>query len=127
MCIRDRAEIYNAEDKTHALAAARAFAADYGAKWPKAVAKVIDDLDVLLAFYDYPAEHWIHPVSYTHLDVYKRQPQPSARPRVGSAYHRCRMPDRARQVGYWPRRARWPRQPSQPSRLGRPTGSSRPR
>ena len=54
------AEIYNAEGKDHALKAARAFAADYGAKWPKAVAKVTDDLDVLLAFYDYPAEHWIH-------------------------------------------------------------------
>ncbi len=54
------AEIYNAEDRTHALAAAQAFAADYGAKWPKAVAKIVDDLDVLLAFYDYPAEHWIH-------------------------------------------------------------------
>ena len=26
----------------------------------KAVAKITDDLDVLLAFYDYPAEHWIH-------------------------------------------------------------------
>jgi putative transposase len=24
------------------------------------VAKIIDDLDVLTAFYDYPAEHWIH-------------------------------------------------------------------
>ncbi len=32
--------------------AAKAFAVDYGAKWPKAAAKVIDDLDVLLAFYD---------------------------------------------------------------------------
>jgi putative transposase len=31
-----------------------------GAKWPKAVAKIVDDLDVLTAFYDYPAEHWIH-------------------------------------------------------------------
>jgi transposase-like protein len=29
-------------------------------KWPKAAAKITDDLDVLLAFYDYPAEHWIH-------------------------------------------------------------------
>ena len=37
-----------------------AFAADYGVKWPKAAAKITDDLDVLLAFYDYPAEHWIH-------------------------------------------------------------------
>ena len=63
-CIRRRsealAEIYNAEDKTHARAAAKAFAAEFGAKWPKATAKITDDLDVLLAFYDYPAEHWIH-------------------------------------------------------------------
>jgi Transposase, Mutator family len=54
------AEIYNPEDKDHALAAATAFAADYGAKWPKATAKITDDLDVLLAFYDYPGEHWLH-------------------------------------------------------------------
>ena len=54
------AEIYNAEDKTHATTAAKAFAAEFGAKWPKAAAKITDDLDVLLAFYDYPAEHWIH-------------------------------------------------------------------
>lgn len=32
----------------------------YGIKWPKAVAKVTDDFDVLLAFYDYSAEHSIH-------------------------------------------------------------------
>ena len=54
------AEIYNAEDKTHAIAAVKAFEADFGAKFPKAVAKVTDDIDTLLAFYDYPAEHWIH-------------------------------------------------------------------
>ena len=54
------AEIWNAEDKTHAMNAAKAFETDYGAKFPKAVAKITDDLDRLLAFYDYPAEHWIH-------------------------------------------------------------------
>ena len=54
------AEIYTAEDKTHAAAAAKVFAADYGVKWPKAAAKITDDLDVLLNFYDFPAEHWIH-------------------------------------------------------------------
>ena len=54
------AEIYNAENKEQARNVAKAFADDYGAKWPKAVAKITDDLDVLLAFYDYPAEHWIH-------------------------------------------------------------------
>ena len=57
---RTLAEIYNAEDKTHARAAADAFAAEFGVKWPKAAAKITNDLDVLLAFYDYPAEHWIH-------------------------------------------------------------------
>jgi putative transposase len=57
---RALAEIYNAEDKTHAQAAAKAFAAEFGAKWPKAAAKITDDLDALLAFYHYPAEHWIH-------------------------------------------------------------------
>ena len=54
------AEIWNAEDKDHARAAATAFDAAYGAKFPKAAAKITDDLDQLLAFYDYPAEHWIH-------------------------------------------------------------------
>jgi hypothetical protein len=38
----------------------KAFEAAYGAKFPKAVAKITDDLDQLLAFYDYPAEHWVH-------------------------------------------------------------------
>src|SRR5947208_6403505 len=42
------AEIYNAEDKRHAHAAAKAFTATYGAKFPKATAKITDDLDVLL-------------------------------------------------------------------------------
>ena len=72
------AEIYNAEDKDHAQAAVKAFEADYGAKWPKAVAKITDDLDVLLAFYDYPAEHWIHlrttnPIESTFATVRLRQ------------------------------------------------------
>jgi putative transposase len=54
------AEIWNAEDKAHALDAVKAFEAAYGAKFPKAVAKIIDDLDQLLAFYDLPAEHLVH-------------------------------------------------------------------
>jgi transposase-like protein len=54
------AEIWGAEDKTHALAAVKAFQAAYGAKFPKAAAKITDDLDELLAFYDYPCEHWVH-------------------------------------------------------------------
>jgi len=72
------AEIWNAEDREHAEKAVKSFAADYGAKWPKAVAKVTDDLDVLLAFYDYPAEHWVHlrttnPIESTFATVRLRQ------------------------------------------------------
>jgi transposase-like protein len=54
------AEIWNAEDRDHARRAAAAFKLAYGAKFGKAVAKITDDLDELLRFYDYPAEHWIH-------------------------------------------------------------------
>ena len=72
------AEIYQAEDADHARAAARQFAADYGIKWPKAAAKITDDLDTLLAFYAFPAEHWIHlrttnPIESTFATVRLRQ------------------------------------------------------
>lgn len=53
-------DIYNAEDIDKAQVAVKAFEVDCGAKYPKAVAKIVDDLDVLLEFYKYPAEHWIH-------------------------------------------------------------------
>jgi len=54
------AEIWAADDKTHALAAVKTFEELYGVKWPKAAAKITDDAEELLAFYDYPAEHWVH-------------------------------------------------------------------
>jgi transposase-like protein len=54
------AEIREAEDREHARQAIDAFAHEFGAKWPKAVAKIVDDVEPLLAFYDFPAEHWIH-------------------------------------------------------------------
>jgi transposase-like protein len=54
------AEIWNAEDREHARRAVAAFKLAYGAKFGKAVAKITDDLDELLAFYDYPVEHWVH-------------------------------------------------------------------
>ncbi len=72
------AEIYNAEDRGHALKAVKAFEADYGVKWPKAAAKITDHVDVLLEFYNYPAEHWIHlrttnPIESTFATVRLRQ------------------------------------------------------
>jgi putative transposase len=54
------AEIWGAEDKRHAQLAGKRFADLYSAKFAKAAAKISDDLDVLLTFYDYPAEHWVH-------------------------------------------------------------------
>ena len=71
-------EIFNAEDRRHALDAVKAFAAAYGAKWPKAVAKITDHVDVLLEFYNYPAEHWVHlrttnPIESTFATVRLRQ------------------------------------------------------
>ncbi|UJB45341.1 IS256 family transposase [Streptomyces sp. A1-5] len=53
-------DIYNAEDRDHAEAAIKTFAQLYGAKFPKAVKKITDDQEELLAFYGFPAEHWIH-------------------------------------------------------------------
>ncbi len=54
------AEIRDAEGREHAVAAIDAFANEFAVKWPKAVAKVVDDAEPLLAFFDFPAEHWIH-------------------------------------------------------------------
>jgi putative transposase len=53
-------EIRDAPDREHAQRAIEVFARDYGAKWPKAVAKVTNDAEELLCFFDFPAEHWVH-------------------------------------------------------------------
>jgi transposase-like protein len=57
---RALAEIRDAEDRGHAEVAIRQFVETYSAKYPKAVAKIVDDQQALLGFYDFPAEHWIH-------------------------------------------------------------------
>jgi putative transposase len=74
------AEIDHAENKAAAVKAAHNLATEYGAKWPKAVATIVDDLEVLTAFYDYPAEHWIHlpttnPIESTFATVSKPRDQ----------------------------------------------------
>jgi putative transposase len=53
-------EIWMAETKRDALAAFDAFVETWGVKYDKAVACLIKDRDALLAFYDFPAEHWKH-------------------------------------------------------------------
>ncbi len=53
-------EIMRAETRKAAQAGIRRFARDYGAKYPKAVASLRRDEPELLAFFDFPAEHWVH-------------------------------------------------------------------
>lgn len=51
-------EIYRSETKTDANAAFNRFLKTYEAKYPKAAECLEKDRDVLLTFYDFPAEHW---------------------------------------------------------------------
>jgi putative transposase len=53
-------EITEAENKKEAEGAIEEFAGEFSAKWPKAVSKIVDEREALLAFYDYPAQHWRH-------------------------------------------------------------------
>ena len=53
-------EIMNAEHKEAADLAVDRFVETYGAKYPKATAKLVKDKEVLLTHYGFPAEHWIH-------------------------------------------------------------------
>jgi len=57
---RDLREIWQAPDRATAEAAIATFAEKYGAKYAKAVACLVKDREALLAFYDFPAEHWDH-------------------------------------------------------------------
>lgn len=53
-------QIWMAATRQEANSAFDLFVAKYQAKYPKAVACLTKDRDVLLTFYDFPAEHWIH-------------------------------------------------------------------
>jgi transposase-like protein len=53
-------EITEAENKAEAHKAVKEFAKEFGSKWPKAAARIEDEKETLLAYYDYPAEHWRH-------------------------------------------------------------------
>jgi putative transposase len=53
-------EIWMAESRSQAEKAFAWFIRDFEAKYPKAVGILVKDRDALLAFYDFPAEHWLH-------------------------------------------------------------------
>ncbi len=53
-------EVMYAETRENAREAIARFATEYGAKYPKAVETLEKDADVLLTFFEFPAEHWKH-------------------------------------------------------------------
>jgi transposase-like protein len=53
-------EIMRAESRKAAQEGIQRFERDYGAKYPKAVASLRRDEELLLTFFDFPAEHWLH-------------------------------------------------------------------
>ena len=53
-------EIWMADTRENANKAFDLFVATYEAKYPKGVECLTKDRGVLLTFYDFPAEHWIH-------------------------------------------------------------------
>jgi putative transposase len=57
---KDLREVCWAPGRAAAEAAIDVFAEKYGAKYGKAVECLTKDSEALLAFYDFPAEHWDH-------------------------------------------------------------------
>ena len=56
----DLREIHGAPTRAAAEAAIDVFVEKYGSKYPRAAECLTKDRDALLAFYDFPAEHWDH-------------------------------------------------------------------
>jgi putative transposase len=56
----DLQAIWMAPTRKAASQAFQGFLKRYGTKYPKATEKLIQDRDALLAFFDFPADHWVH-------------------------------------------------------------------
>ncbi len=70
--------IWMSDTREHANEAFDLFLETYQAKYPKACECLAKDRDVILTFYDFPAEHWIHirttnPIESTFATVKHRQ------------------------------------------------------
>ena len=73
-------EIWMAPTREEAEKAFDRFVQTYEAKYPKAVACLSKDREALLAFYDFPAEHWVHirttnPIESTFASIRHRTDQ----------------------------------------------------
>lgn len=71
-------QIWQAETREDAYKAFEAFVDKYEVKHPRAVKCLLKDQDEMLAFYDFPAQHWIHirttnPIESTFATVKHRQ------------------------------------------------------
>ena len=56
----DLQAIWRAPTRKQAQQAFKHFINRYEAKYPKATEKIEKDREALLAFFDFPAEHWVH-------------------------------------------------------------------
>lgn len=73
-------EIWMAPTRAEAINAFNHFVQTWRAKYPKAADKLVADREALLAFYDFPAEHWIHlrttnPIESTFATVVTAPPE----------------------------------------------------
>ena len=87
-------EITAAEHKAQAELALDGFVEEFGVKWPKAAAKLTDDREALLAYYDFPAEHWVHlrttnPIESTFAAVRAEPTSPKAPGRAQRDWRWC--------------------------------------
>ena len=77
--------IYLAESRTAAEGALDHFAGLYEVKYPKAVACLEKDREVLLTFYDFPAEHWGHLRTTNPIESTKRTARSAERRAAAAA------------------------------------------
>ena len=94
-------EIWMAETKKDAVTALEAFVETYQVKYKRATDCLTKDRDALLAFYDFPAEHWKHLRTTDEID---KPFSAGSLAQVGTS----RALERARQP-FCPSKARWPR------------------
>jgi hypothetical protein len=72
--------IWMAATRTEATDAYERFLKRYGAKYPKATEKLEKDREALLAFFDFPADHWVHLRTTNPIESTQRPRAPSHQP-----------------------------------------------
>lgn len=75
--------IWMAETRERAHQAFDQFVETYEAKYPKATNCLSKHREALLAFYDFPAEHWVHPRTTNPIEINLRDDSTSNRPHEG--------------------------------------------